>query len=404
MRANDYLASSPQSERNKKKYNSQIREGPDGFRFEMFAQYYEQVSEWIQTHQYKMKYQNAITMVSKSLGQILRLSGILNRLYIAWNLDEVDQFESNSAMNGESIDFKDVLISNDGTVPISVMAMQSALSIVSHSLNQNMILQNTELFTFDLSTSVPTIRENEQPVSDESVQQVHVLMETGNGQTQSTLPPPQHYTATALDAGKILVSGGTMLDASYLNKYRKIGQHSRITHIHDIFTFLDNNGFGIRTNKNTLVVHPNLLNIINENERMQMLLTTMAVSVSMLREALQKPNVVPGESKSKKQKKSVADTGHQPLPNSSNFITHHPRSGPSQGLPPTMMLQLQNIQQMSAYKEAAYQEAKYQEAKYQEVASNSNQHPPAFTPTSETHLIIPSIDTETILNSISQGL
>ena len=88
--------------------------------FDIFAEYHDQVSEWIQNHQYKLNHQNAITMVSKSIGQIFRLSGILNQLYISWNLDEVKEFE------GNDLDFR-----GEGFVPISALSMQSALSIVN---------------------------------------------------------------------------------------------------------------------------------------------------------------------------------------------------------------------------------------------------------------------------------
>ena len=51
----------------------------------LFSQYYGLVIEWTEKHKLKMAYQDAITLVSKSLGQILRLSGILNAFFIEYN-------------------------------------------------------------------------------------------------------------------------------------------------------------------------------------------------------------------------------------------------------------------------------------------------------------------------------
>ena len=79
--------------------------------FELFAQFHESASNWIEKNQYKMSYQNAITMVSKSLGQVFRLSGIFTAFFLAWSTPEVQAFECSSVeLKGNAINYAEIMI------------------------------------------------------------------------------------------------------------------------------------------------------------------------------------------------------------------------------------------------------------------------------------------------------
>ena len=123
--------------------------------------------------------------MSKSKGQALRLAAIFHAFFMAWNSEEVEQFESNSLYPGfdevpaaddmiypwgnHTIPVSDEEISDDvineedsngeemngdgvqqatRKSSISVMAMQAAISFVTYALNQNMIIQVNINFCF----------------------------------------------------------------------------------------------------------------------------------------------------------------------------------------------------------------------------------------------------------------
>ena len=176
-------------------------------------------------------------MVSKSLGHTFRLAGILNSFFLCWNRDEVIEFERESILSGDIPDFEEAIgkVGCDGdadqddesvsVVPISLMAMQSALSIVTHALTQNLILQNIELLEFDFSSFLPTIRDKDLEEND-----THPVANTLNSSRDepdpgiATVPVPSSSSSllttpqvTVLDVGKVLVSGGRVLCGSYLN-------------------------------------------------------------------------------------------------------------------------------------------------------------------------------------------
>ena len=97
-------------------------------------------------------------MVSKSKGHVLRLSALLHALYSIWNIDEVNEYEVNSPQKGNAsvvTDFEGVVDEQtnfDGlivNVPVSVMAMESAISIVTYSLYQNLIIQDLVVLKFN---------------------------------------------------------------------------------------------------------------------------------------------------------------------------------------------------------------------------------------------------------------
>ena len=118
----------------------------------LFSQYYGLVIEWTKLHEYQLAYQDAITLVSKSLGQVLRLSAILNAFFLEWNKDEVLSYEQMSHFTGVIPTFRQT---DNVRIPLSVMALQNALSIVTYSLTPNLLLQN---ISFSVSTSQALFR------------------------------------------------------------------------------------------------------------------------------------------------------------------------------------------------------------------------------------------------------
>ena len=193
--------------------------------FELFAQFHESSTHWIEKNQFKMSYQNAITMVSKSIGQVFRLSGIFTAFFLAWSTPEVQAFEKNSEeLKGISINYAGNIGSPDDStqevyafersneggnigssddVPISALSMRCALSLVSYSLNQNLIIQNIPQLNvdFDVSSAVPCIIDN--AVSEE-IEPIKIESATTAKRSETTMT----YTTTITDVGKILLSGG----------------------------------------------------------------------------------------------------------------------------------------------------------------------------------------------------
>ena len=228
-----------------------------------------------------------------------------------WNIDEVIGFEQQAPFEGNLPDFKgslhritNVVPHNGGddeeghaihssAIPISVMALQSALSVVTYSLTQNLIIQDIDLISFDFSSStLPTILDNfeQSNVQEDTSQPTSSFVKCPTPTSIQTPTTSTPYVMTALDVGKVLVSGGTLLNAKYINKYRKLGAHTRIKIIQDSFGILENNGFGTRFTKFEFLIYNNIEEVIAQSDAMRYSLINMGVSLSMLREAIQKPN------------------------------------------------------------------------------------------------------------------
>ena len=265
--------------------------------FNLFSQYYQTVNSWCEKHEFKMSYQHAITLVSKSLGQILRVSAILNALFIEWNRDEVVSFENQSSFDGDVQEFE----SKEGVIPISVMALQSSLALVTYSITQNLLIQNIETFSFDLSSKVPIIRDiydvedsfaarEQQQAPAESSTISNKSPTASSSASSSTSVPPQEPSSA--DIAKVLLCGGKVLDARYLNNYKKLGSKTNKKIIFQSFNTLQSFAFGNWSNSNTFVLHDNLYERLLENEDMRRNLTGIGVSLSMLRESIGKENLV----------------------------------------------------------------------------------------------------------------
>ncbi len=109
------------------------------------------------------------------------------------------------------------------------MALQNALSIITHSVTQNLLLQNIELFRFDFSNDVPVIRDVELPSTETtsspppSLPQPVASHETPSPSSNQQSLMHHQIDLTAADLKKVLLSGGIALDARYVNNYKKMG-------------------------------------------------------------------------------------------------------------------------------------------------------------------------------------
>ena len=287
--------------------------------FEMFASYHDQVSNWIEQHQYKMdmNYQDAITMVSKSLGQIFRLAGILNSFYLSWDVDEVQQFEIDSQIDGSAVQFTDALRNvgevdgSDSAIPLSLMAVQSAIAIVTHALTQNLMLQKMELLEFELINNKPTIRDIPIEVYDSQTSvnpPVNPPVDPPVDQPVEAKTKSESYLQliTPVDVGKLLTSGGLVLNGAYCNRYRKIGSKTKMVNIKMIFSILENSGFGVRSGGD-FIIHNNIEEVVVNNQGMLAAITNMGVSISQLHDAITQENntLAPPPAKKLKENESV---------------------------------------------------------------------------------------------------
>ena len=89
-----------------------------------------------------------------------------------------------------------------------------------------------------------------------------------------------------------MLCGGKVLDARYLNNYKKLGSKTNKKIIFQSFNTLQSFSFGNWSNSNTFVLHDNLYERLLENEDMRRNLTGIGVSLSMLRESIGKENLV----------------------------------------------------------------------------------------------------------------
>ena len=91
----------------------------------------------------------------------------------------------------------------------------------------------------------------------------------------------------------MLISGGKLLNAGFLNKYRKIGRYTKISLIYEIFNILEVNGFGERDMNGNFKIYDNILHIISESDIMKENMINMGITLSMLQEALHNDNKAP---------------------------------------------------------------------------------------------------------------
>ena len=157
--------------------------------FDLFAKLCDDLEEWIEKYEFKLAYQKAITMVSKAKGQVLRISALLNSFFLVWDKEEVYHFEMNSPYKGNFRivnEFKELgNKENIVAVPVSVMAMECAISIVMHSLYQNLLIQGMDILK--CNTSKPYITEGFFEVDKKSMPQPNSLVVTEKNSTKRSI-------------------------------------------------------------------------------------------------------------------------------------------------------------------------------------------------------------------------
>lgn len=215
---------------------------------------------------------------------------MLTTFFLAWNKEEVQSYESGEVEDvGEAIEYND---HDEDFVPIAALSMRCALAIVLYSLNQNLIIQDIPVLKVDFNSIVDKECSNDSTVSNP------IPVDRANGRL--TISAHVSYVVSLPDVGKLLLSGGKILNASHLNKYRKLSQNAKISNYYEAFSILETKGFGTRmSNKNFFKIHDNVMELVSNNNEMKSDLVLMCVSTSMLSAAISNPSLSPAPKKRK---------------------------------------------------------------------------------------------------------
>ena len=124
-------------------------------------------------------------------------------------------------------------------MPVSVMAMQAAISLVTLSLHQNLIIQGIDVARFN--TTLPyteAVEEVENPIPSSNTP---ATPNNTQVKKRKRVNKNDEYT----DVGLAMISGGKQLNGAHLNRYKKLGGNTNITRITDAFISLENAAFGV---------------------------------------------------------------------------------------------------------------------------------------------------------------
>ena len=182
--------------------------------YKYFKSYIKGVTEWLQENHYKLELQNTVTVISKSKGQILRLAAILNAMYLFHDADDVTAHEAKNSINNESQYFVEYISNDDdpnnkdaAIIPISLMAMQSSIALVTYALSQNLILQGvTSVTIVNNPDGSVTFQNGLQPNSNNNTQQSRPILSLSSS---SSVVRFRKVTMTNL--GKAVTLGGKSL-------------------------------------------------------------------------------------------------------------------------------------------------------------------------------------------------
>ena len=242
--------------------------------YDLFAIYHDKIIEWIVKNQYKPQMQNAICMVSKSLGQVLRLAGCMNALFLFWDVNEVNEFEATSTYNGNSLNFEKFIEEEPELntfplsihyIPLSIMAVECAINVIVFTLTQNMKLQGIEFIKFDLMASIG---------HESFFSEVTMSAENDLASPQSTSPSSSKHQASqsvtsTTDVGKIMISGGMVLKGSHLNTLKRLGRKTKMSNILEIFTIIEQQNFGVRDSDNNFLFRDDIINFVQESDSLK---------------------------------------------------------------------------------------------------------------------------------------
>ena len=282
--------------------------------FEIFAVYHEKTSAWIKKHQFKTAYQNAITMVSKSVGQIFRLSAILTGLMIFWDVNTVTTHEENSQFqctpsvfsmfNSEGSNEEDEetdAASTSHDIPISLMAMECAIHLITYTVKQNLMIQGINFIKLNFD------------MNDVDSQIIDDVMEmTADGNDTSLLPGASSDTQNSITSMisppsyvcNVMCFGGKILREWILTKYKKIGPKTTKNGILSIFQILESTGFGTRDvdGENSFTFHEDILDRLVVSEQLKDFMVEHLVSRVNFQAALRRTSAEKRKQSQKKMK------------------------------------------------------------------------------------------------------
>ena len=259
--------------------------------YKYFKSYIKGVTEWLQENHYKLELQNTVTVISKSKGQILRLAAILNAMYLFHDADDVTAHEANNSINNESQYFVEYISNNEdpnstdaGIIPISLMAMQSSIALVTYALSQNLVLQGvTSVTIVNNPDGSITFQNALQPNSNNTQQSTPISLSSSSSVVR-------FRKVTMTNLGKAVTLGGNSLSLHKMVQNKKFGREGESTNAHviSVFNELATEGFGEMINEDMFVFYEDVIDKVKSSDSMKRCLTMAGVSIPKFMNSIQK--------------------------------------------------------------------------------------------------------------------
>ena len=93
------------------------------------------------------------------------------------------------------------------------------------------------------------------------------------------------------DIGKVLLSGGTFINASNINTAKRLGRKSKIAYVLEIFDQVSKEGFGMRDANNNFLFRDDIIIFVTQSENAKEFLINQGLSVSVFLSGLLKTPV-----------------------------------------------------------------------------------------------------------------
>ena len=286
--------------------------------FELFCRFSNTVNDWITDNYNITRLERIRGMVSKSIGQVLRMSAMLNSLFLFHNPIEVIDFENSSSLS-PSKNPTFLLEQPQHPLPVSLMAMEAAIQIVTFSLHQNFILQGLEFIELNCKDGLVHIQDSQQSLVP-----------------ASTLPPPPESIPSSTtssttrascqsDLGKILLLPGMTMNIKRVNEEKKLGRgkEKRLQRVFEVFQSLMRLGFGALCG-NVFEFRADIILHVRQDDELQNHIFSSGVQISRFEEARQSEskykNKREHEVPIKKAKTDSLSSSNASLASSSSFL------------------------------------------------------------------------------------
>ena len=324
--------------------NIQYRLYRSSLAYSEYHKFHRKITQWLKKNHNKQEIQHLATIMSKSLGQALRLSAILQAMFIAYNAEEVTSYEESVSANNE---YEMRLLSSTGPISISLMAMKCSISLVLFSLTQYTILAGITCLEFDLDEDEDWLRDLDEQLHDQensvdtssdispncssaSLNALSSHSSSGNlpGPSNDPSTDPSHVplscfssssTAPLLQGdeifhsriGSVMTMGGRKLSKNYIIKNKKLDNKkakcSNKANVLRLFNNLAMDGYGEINDDDDFIYHNNIVERVEQSPRKRQQLARYGVSLPKLKQCLElSPKVVLVQSK-KVCKENISD-------------------------------------------------------------------------------------------------